>query len=155
MKTQKETDWFENIYDKERNKLESYSLKIVKNNQLAQEAVQYSFMKLWEQDFKKIKSYVESWLFTVCKNKSLDLIKKQSIGLSFDVPDTKENKQKDIRELINFVSKENQEIMLMKFRDGYSYKEISQKTGKTINNIGVIIHREVQKLKKITGVDNE
>ena len=54
-----------------------YAASIVKDEDRAKDVVQDTFIKLYEQDPEKVKESLKAWLFTVCRNRCFDVIRKE------------------------------------------------------------------------------
>ncbi len=46
------------------------------------------------------------------------------------------------------LSKNQQEVLRLKFQEGLSYKEISHITGHSVSHVGVLIHEAMMKLRE-------
>lgn len=130
----------------------------------AREVVQDTFMKLTQQDFEKIKDKLGEWLYTVSRNRAMDVLKKDNRitwmgeGEEVHIPDERLNaldmmvaaeRKRQIDEAIDSLPESQKICVIMKFQDGLSYKEISDMTGHSINYVGVLIHTGMIKLRKI------
>ena len=49
--------------------------------------------------------------------------------------------------LIGCLPASQQEVIRLKFQNGFSYKEISRITEHSVSNVGVLIHTAVQRLR--------
>jgi DNA-directed RNA polymerase specialized sigma24 family protein len=47
------------------------------------------------------------------------------------------------------LSTDQQEVVRLKFTDGLSYREISEVTGHTVSNVGVLIHTAIKKIREL------
>ena len=54
-----------------------YAASIVKDEDRAKDVVQDTFIKLYEQDPEKVRKSLKAWLFTVCRNRCFDVIRKE------------------------------------------------------------------------------
>ena len=57
--------------------LTRYAVSILGDIERARDAVQDTFVKLYEQDPEAIEDKVKAWLFTVCRNRCYDILKKE------------------------------------------------------------------------------
>ncbi|MDF1859247.1 MAG: sigma-70 family RNA polymerase sigma factor [Verrucomicrobiales bacterium] len=134
----------------------------------ARDVVQDTFIKLHRQDPEMIRGKLKSWLYTVCRNRSIDVLRKEnpmmtSGGEAFEnlndgAPDPSramERKEK-FEEVLRFLDRlpENQrEVIRLKFQGDLSYKEISEVTGLSVSNVGFLIHTGIKRLRSMMGVD--
>lgn len=58
----------------------------------------------------------------------------------------KENQSRVIA-LVSSLNENQQEVIRLKFQEGFSYKEISEITGHSVSHVGVLIHEAVAKLR--------
>ena len=54
--------------------LTRYAVSILGDIERSRDAVQDTFVKLYEQDPEAIKDKVKAWLFTVCRNRCYDIL---------------------------------------------------------------------------------
>jgi len=134
----------------------------------ARDVVQDTFIKLHKQDPEAIKGKLKSWLYTVCRNRSIDVLRKEnpmitSAGEAFaklddSTPDPSASMQQKERheEVLKFLDRlpDNQrEVIRLKFQGDLSYKEISDVTGLSVSNVGFLIHTGIKRLRSMMGVD--
>ena len=134
-------------------------LKRMVPEQFARDVVQDAFVKLWQEDPERLKGHEAPWLFRVCRNRALDILKKEGRMSPFDsdqsqAPDdpvaTVEMKQETTRvlQVIAELPQKKQDVLRLKFQEGLSYKEISQVTGLTESYVGVLIHEGIQLIRE-------
>ena len=75
---------FEDLYNKLRQAVYSACLGIVKSHALAEELTQDTFVTVWLQSDKFRGVGYKTWILTIAKNKSLNLLKKRARELSVD-----------------------------------------------------------------------
>lgn len=69
---------FSTIYYQYHKKIYTFSLRLLKSKQLAEEVVQESFLKIWLMGDALIKiSNIEAYLVTLARNRSLDALRRQ------------------------------------------------------------------------------
>ena len=134
-------------------RLASYMLQ---NKEEAEDILQDVFLKLWTNKHK-LNAYasVEAYAMCICKNLCLDKLKAQKKKKMVDVTDLQLNSE-DVSpyqqyELTDQVSKvqelleilpENQKLVLhLRDVEGYSFEELEQITGLTLNNLRVVLSR--------------
>lgn len=142
----------------------NFACTILHDRERSKDVVQDTFIKLYKQDVEKVKANLKSWLFTVCKNRALDVLRKEKRLITLEDEtlstigeDNSEAEQialteEKVASIFRLLTKlpENQRICIeLKFKHGLSYLEISEKTGLKTGNIGFIIHAGIKKLKEL------
>ena len=138
------------------------SRSILKDENMAQDAVQETFIRLLKQASSiKEHSKVTSWLFSTCRNISIDFIRKEqrSRALSDTValekettspaPDSSVEKKDMIRhvhETMKKLTPNESSCIILKLIEEKSYREISAITGLTVSNVGFQIHNGLKRL---------
>ncbi|MDE0570020.1 MAG: sigma-70 family RNA polymerase sigma factor [Verrucomicrobiales bacterium] len=139
-----------------------YAASIVKDDDRAKDVVQDTFIKLYEQDPEKVKESLKAWLFTVCRNRCFDVIRKEKrminveddqltvIRDAADDPSRAAERADEHSNVIKFLDRlpQNQrEVIRLKFEGDMSYKEISQITQLSVSNVGFLIHAGIKRLR--------
>ena len=126
-----------------------FLLKNTKDNLLAEDLVQESFMKLWirrkEVEFEKGKSY----LFTTAYHTMIDHHRKNSRSVSIDDfsrhPVSVHNEYSDLKEVLGQAVEKlpdiQRAVLLLRDYEGYSYQEIGEITGLNETQVKVYIYR--------------
>lgn len=130
----------------------------------ARDVVQDSLLKLYLTDPEKVRENLKAWLFTVCRNRALDILRKDhrlDLGnedalegaVSFQ-PDPAENADSQelhakIWELVDKLRPNQREVIRLKFMHDCSYQQIADVTGLTVGNVGFIMHVAIKKLREL------
>lgn len=167
-------------FEKERGKLFGFIRKRVKTELDAEDILQDVFFQFisFYRDLEKIEK-TSAWLFTVAKNKITDLYrKKKSVnfselagddenGNSFeenysdggDTPEkvfAKGQFWERLNEVLNELPKDQKEVFMSHEFDGNSFKDISKRTGLSVNTlISKKRYAVVALRKKLGGVHND
>jgi RNA polymerase sigma-70 factor (ECF subfamily) len=153
---------FETIFNKYYDPLKTWSLYVLGNNTLAEEAVMDVFMKLWNTRKKiHINISLRSYLFTAVKNQSIDYLRRDlkksvpasSAEIKSDVLQPDEwmdlmELQNKIEEAIDDLPEQCRNIFRMSRDDGMKYKEIAKKLNISVKTVETQIGRALIKLKK-------
>jgi len=141
-----------------------YAMSILKDLERARDVVQDTFIRLYKQDVEKVKGGLKTWLYTVCRNRALDVLRKEkrmvvvddemfSYTASKDLsPDAMADQHERVSQLMGYLdtlSENQKEVILLKFQQGMSYQEISKATGLTTGNVGFLLHGGLKKLREI------
>ena len=61
-------------------------------------------------------------------------------------PSSHEEKRALVLEHVSELKPNEQQVLLLRLEEGLSYKEIGQITGRTVGNVGKVLHHAVKKL---------
>jgi RNA polymerase sigma-70 factor (ECF subfamily) len=129
-----------------------------------EDLTQQVFIKAWQAigRYKKTASPFIAWLLKISNNLVIDFYrsKKSETYADFDDVATKPEtdpaylaeaqfSQQEIRRAINKLHGDQQQVILMRFIEDFSYAEIAATLGKSEGAIRVILHRGLAKLKTI------
>ncbi len=155
--------WVSAALDRYEGRLLRYAHRITGDEERARDVVQDTFLKLCKEDPSELNGRLAQWLYTVCRNRALDVRRKESRAtiLSDEMPgptghrernplDTAE--QSDTLRLIlseiDELTPNQQECIRLKFQHGLSYREISSVTGLTSTNVGFLIHIGLKRVRE-------
>ena len=147
----RDRDAFSAIYEKYHRYLYSIALKYLKNTQMAEDAVQHVFVKLWESTSDiHIEINLKNYLYTMTKNYILNQIRdrKDEISLNYmsaqiDIPGQddviKAMNDKQMRNLlyrgVESLPPQKKEICMRKLETDDSNQQIADKTGISVNTV--------------------
>ena len=145
-----------------------YATTILHDLDRARDVVQDTFIRLCQQDIPKVRENLKSWLFTVCRNRALDLLRKDKNLQPIDEirwqrmagtdlqPDEQFDQDQRVAEVMKYLdrlSANQREVILLKFHQGLSYQEITKLTGLTSGNVGFLIHTGLKRLRELIPKD--
>lgn len=129
----------------------------------ARDVVQDALLKLYLADPAKIRDNLKAWLYTVCRNRALDILRKEQrldFGneIALDLarsPQPEPGHQVDVHDLsdrvwdlVESLTPNQQEVLRLKFQHDCSYRQISEITGLSTGNVGFILHTALKLLRK-------
>lgn len=141
-----------------------YATTILHDPDLAREVVQDTFLRLCQQDLAKVSDHLKSWLFTVCRNRALDVLRKDKrtealeemrwkrvAGPGLQPDEMLEHVEQAARlaSYLDRLSDNQRECILLKFQHDLNYQEIHLITGLTTSNVGFLIHTGIRRLREI------
>ncbi len=144
--------------------LVAYAASILRDADRARDVVQDTFIKLYEQEPDNVRKALKAWLFTVCRNRSFDILRKEKrmtymddeqverIHDRSDDPAEAAARNDQHGEVLRFLERlpENQrEVIRLKFQGEMSYKEISEITELSVSNVGFLIHAGIKRLRTL------
>jgi len=143
--------------------LTRYAAHLVGDPERAREVVQDTFLKLCSQKPSRIRKYLAQWLYTVCRNRALDVRRKERRMTSIsearlDEPidcraiadeATEQNDQlRQVLKILGTLPANQQEVLRLKFQSDLSYAEISRITGLSAGNVGFLIHTGLKTIRE-------
>jgi len=159
--------WLQAALEKFEGPLLRYAVRLTGNLERAREVVQDTFLKLWEANPEEIEDHLAPWLFTVCRNRVLDLRKKERRMKTFTNPTDAEvvpsqdvgpagqleaaQTQSEILRAVSALPPNQREVVRLKFQNDLSYKEIAEVTGLSVSNVGFLLHTAIQEMRRQLG----
>ena len=129
----------------------------------AQDVVQDTFVRLLAQPSESVDGHVAEWVFTVCRNRAHDVLRKEGRMKRFEEGQAERltaadprpgrtlerNEQHEaVLRLIGRLPHNQQEVIRLKFQNGFSYQEISRITSLSVTNVGFILHTAIKALRQ-------
>ena len=157
-----DSSFLERIFAEQQGPLTRYAARLLGDPDRARDVVQDTFVKLMAQPRDAINGHAVEWLFTVCRHRALDVLRKESRMKRFEdgqVERVTAHEPRPGRELehaethatilrmIDRLPPNQQEVVRLKFQNGFSYKEISRITTLSVTNVGFLIHTAVHRLR--------
>ena len=155
--------WVLAVLDRCEGPLTRYAVGLLGDGDSAWEAVQHAFLQLCERSPQEFSSDREAaWLFRVCRNKALDLIRLRQrhtgdseadlarlVGREPDPAEATE-RQDLCGELVRLVAQlpASQREAIELWCEGFSYRQISEIAGQSEGNVRVLVHRAIKQLRQ-------
>ncbi len=148
-------DWIRSALHRFERPLIAYAYRFTGDLETARDVVQDTFLKLCQADANRLNGRLAGWLYTVCRNRALDVRKKdarseplqdgQAEAVESPAPwpsaQAQANEtQRLILEAVASMPEHRQEVFQLKFRDGLTYREISAATGLPLSTVSYHIH---------------
>ncbi len=157
-------NWIEDAVREHQAPLLRYATRLVGGDEeRARDVVQDTFVRLLRQPPDRVNGHVVEWLYTVCRNRALDVLRKEGRMRTFAEGEVEkvragearpgreleaEERRAAVLDLIDRLPPNQQEVIRLKFQNGFSYKEISRITELSVSNVGFLIHTAVKKLRQ-------
>ena len=146
--------------------LVGYAASITSDHDAAKDVVQDTFLKLYTQaePARLDGPGLKSWLFTVCRNRALDWLRRRKRLVSLDAvmvdtfaarePGPQEitaegDDEADIMRFFRRLPDNQAECLRLKFQNELSYREIADLTGLSVSNVGFLIHTGLKRLRHL------
>lgn len=155
--------WVQTTVRQHQAALTRYAARLLGDPDRARDVVQDAFVKLMAQSRTQIDGHVVEWLFTVCRHRALDVARKEGRMKRFEEGEVErvitaeprpgralevEETSAELLRLIGHLPPNQQEVIRLKFQNGFSYKEISRITALSVGNVGFLIHTAVTRLRR-------
>ena len=166
--TEQEKKQMEQIYEKYKNEFFIYAMKILRNEDLAYDAVHNAFLAIIEQKDKYFNLSDTDFRYsaiTIVKNKSIDIFRKQKPYANIPIEDLEHyidsnavsveqqvisgSEYEIMRKYLKQIDEVSQQILKMKYYHNMSYKEIGERLGMTAKHVDTKIMRAKEKMRKL------
>jgi RNA polymerase sigma factor (sigma-70 family) len=157
-----EPDWMLEALRQYETPLLRYTASLVGDTR-AQDVVQDAFLRLCSQPVENVRGHLAAWLFTVCRNRALELrraerrlstIEQEDEDL-LESPDSgpvaKLERAENLSRLGAAVAKlpsRQREALQLKLEAGLSYKDIAEVMNLTVTNVGFILHTAIAQVRE-------
>jgi len=144
----------------------------------AREVVQDTFLKLWQADRGAGADRIAPWLYTVCRNRALDVRRKErrmtTLGdtTARTVDETTQPQRRSdthapesgdaateqhcrVQQAMDLLNDRQRDALRLKFQGGLSYREIAEVLDITVNHVGVLIHNAMKNIRTQLSAEGE
>jgi len=143
--------------------LTRYAAHLTGDPERAREVVQDTFLKLCSQKPSRIRKYLAQWLYTVCRNRALDVRRKERRMTSIsearldepidcraiaDEAAEQNDRLSQVLKILGALPANQQEVLRLKFQSDLSYAEIGRITGLSAGNVGFLIHTGLKTIRE-------
>ncbi len=154
--------WIRNAIQRHESSLLRYAQHFVHNLETARDIVQDTFLQLCRHPDDDIESRVAQWLFTVCRNRAIDICRQEGrmkldseMSLTEQVDPVPEpiaiaERSEAVAGLSHQISRlpdNQQEVLRLKFQADLSYQQIAEVTGLSPSNVGFLLHSAIARLR--------
>lgn len=151
------------IIDQYEGPLTRYAVRLTGDLDSARDVVQEVFLQLCSEDPARMDSRVAPWLLTVCRNRALDVRRKERRMQPLSEAEVKTGTSKDrdpakiverregagqALQVLALLPENQQEVIRLRFQNGLSYREIAGVTKLSISNVGYLIHTAIKKIRE-------
>jgi RNA polymerase sigma factor (sigma-70 family) len=159
-------DYFSMIYNRYANKVYAKCLSMLKNEEWAIDACQDIFMKIFMNLAKfEEKSQFSTWIYSITFNYCIDSLRKNKkenevFGYEKEIKDDTSDVQEDaeifemeaqkLEKVMEMIPGEDKAILIMKYEQSMSIKEISEILDKTESAVKMKIKRAKEKARHLS-----
>ena len=139
-----------------------YAARILGDRDRARDVVQETFVELQRSERQQLDHAPAKWLFTVCRNRALNICRKEKRMTYLDEEILEKQKSRDpapnehieheeaagfLLRIVATLPPRQQEVLQLKFQNDLSYQEISEITRLSVSHVGVLIHTALKTLR--------
>ncbi|HJN12330.1 MAG TPA: sigma-70 family RNA polymerase sigma factor [Pirellulaceae bacterium] len=154
--------WVLAAVDEFEGRLTRYAIRLLGDEHSARDVVQYAFLRLCDAVPDEVHDHIGPWLFRVCRNRSLDVMRKNGRVESLSGSETEQLPAREldpaviverqdlgrwVYQLLGELATSQREVIELWLND-FSYQEISQITGRSEGHVRVIAHRGLSRLRE-------
>jgi RNA polymerase sigma factor (sigma-70 family) len=143
-----------------------YATRITGDVERGRDVAQETFLRLWRSGPQGEDKRLGQWLFTVCRNRAVDVLRKESrmgrlsdaaaaAAASSEPSPAEMAERRDLAEvaadMLDALPANQREVIRLKLDAGFSYREISGITGLSVSNVGFLIHTGLKRIRERLG----
>ncbi|MFA7412411.1 MAG: RNA polymerase sigma factor [Tissierellaceae bacterium] len=170
--TEEEKQRMTDLYEDHKNALFYYAMKIMRNQDMAEDAVHNAFISIIEKKEKYLKLSCKDFrrsAVIIVRNKCIDILRKQKPYANKSIEELEiylesdeipvedqvvfESEYELIRKYLNSIDEISKQVLLMKYILNMSYKEIGKELNMTPKHVDARIMRAKGKVRKLIEKD--
>lgn len=147
-------EWIACALERYERPLIHYAWRLTGDAETARDVVQDTFLRLCKAQRREVEDHLAQWLYTVCRNRALDLLEKASRrqthsgnGTEIPAPSHDENHSL-LSTAVNRLPEREQEIVRLKFEHGLTYREIAAILGISAGTVASDMGRAFERLRR-------
>lgn len=144
---------FEKTYRSYYPKLFRIATKMLQDPESAKDVVQDVFTAYYfAMNNEKVIRDTKNWLVRSTINKGIDYKRKtaRTVAMESPQPESDETPNDETSDILNTIDhlSEKEQMLVVLYSEGYSYKEIAEMTGRNLHSVGKTLSRTLDKIKK-------
>ncbi|WP_316168343.1 MULTISPECIES: sigma-70 family RNA polymerase sigma factor [unclassified Bradyrhizobium] len=160
---------FERLYTATRAKLYGVVLRILRRQDLAEEVVQETFVKIWHSaaQFNPAISSPVTWMAAIARNRAIDLVRKRgelsleeepdAMEVAAETPDPLARREmseelKRLLECIGQLEPDRQRLVLLAYYNGWSREQLAAKFRAPVNTVKTWLRRSMMDIRACLGL---
>jgi RNA polymerase sigma-70 factor (ECF subfamily) len=160
---------FERLYVATRAKLYGVVLRILRRQELAEEIIQETYVKIWNSagQFNPELASPITWMTSIARNRAIDLVRKKSEASIEEEPDAMEvaadspdplarremtEELKRLLECVGRLEPDRQRLVLLAYYNGWSREQLAEKFAAPINTIKTWLRRSLLDIRECLGL---
>lgn len=155
--------WLHQVVQQYESRLVNYTARLTGDLERARDVVQDAFLRLCWQRRADVEPIAAQWLYTVCRNRALDVLKKENRmnQLSDQQAESCRSREADqaaalqqreeaasAAAMLQQLPDRQREVIRLKVEGGLSYRQIAEVTGLSVSNVGYLLHMGIKALRE-------
>lgn len=160
---------FERLYAATKAKLYGVVLRILRRQDLAEEVVQETYVKVWHNaaQFNPEVSSPITWMAAIARNRAIDLVRKRgelsieeepdAMEVAAETPDPLARREmseelKRLLECVGQLEPDRQKLVLLAYYNGWSREQLAAKFGAPVNTVKTWLRRSMIDIRLCLGL---
>ncbi|HET7626536.1 MAG TPA: sigma-70 family RNA polymerase sigma factor [Verrucomicrobiae bacterium] len=158
-----QADWVHAALREYEGPLIRYAAQLTGDLDRARDVVQDTFVRLCAEKRSRVENCLAQWLFTVCRNRALDMLRKEKRMSALSEMDLESCESREpspaavaernesashVFRLLATLPPNQREVVRLKFQNGLSYQEISAITQLSVTNVGFLLHTAIKTIRQ-------
>lgn len=167
---QSDADWFREVLERYERPLVRYAARLTGDLERGRDVAQDTFLRLVRIGRGEVEDHLAEWLFTVCRNRALDVRRKElrmrptehielagaratAGSTSDDDPPAAAEVERTLLAALERLPERQRELVRLRFQNGLSYKQIAAVTHLSVSNVGFLLHTAMKALRGTLSAD--
>jgi RNA polymerase sigma-70 factor (ECF subfamily) len=162
----RQDEWVKAAVDRYAGPLTHYAALITGDLERARDVVQDTFVRLCAEKPCRVNSHLAQWLFTVCRNRALDVVRKKGEASLEDEPQAAETASEEptplarhemtdqLRRLLaclGDLEEERRRLVLLAYYSGWSREQLAEKFETPVNTVKTWLRRSLLQIRECLG----
>jgi RNA polymerase sigma factor (sigma-70 family) len=155
--------WIRSVLERHEGPLLAYTTRLCRGDvERARDLVQDVFLRLLRADPAEIGENAAAWLFSVTRNRALDLARRERPSIALDAAEpplhvhsagplehlAARDDAARVAAAVERLPERERELVRLKFEHGLSYQEMGAVTGLSATNVGFLLHKALRALRE-------
>ena len=160
---------FERLYMATRAKLYGVVLRILRRQDLAEEVIQETYVKVWSSagQFNPAVSSPITWMAAIARNRAIDIVRKrgessieeepEAMDVAAETPDplARREMSEELKRLLECVGRlepDRQKLVLLAYYNGWSREQLAEKFAAPVNTVKTWLRRSMLDIRECLGL---
>jgi RNA polymerase sigma-70 factor (ECF subfamily) len=166
---ERQRQWVLGALDEFEPRLVRYATRLLGDEHTGRDIVQFAFLRLCQTTQQDVGDRLAPWLYTVCRNRALDLLRqsgreqelddsgdecdrtRRRVARTGDLDPSAQLEQRElqdcVRQAVDELPAAQREVLLL-YSEGFPYREIAAITSRSEGAVRVVVHRAIVRLRE-------